>query len=494
MKPTADPKGAKLTIRGKIFSAFLLVIVITLALLWLAQVVLFDMVYSNVRIDEVKTTARHVKLSLNKDDFYRTLSFAAGKNDMCAEILSSDGSVVYDAENTTTCLIHSLTLSERKELIAISSETLFTVSYNTVSDEYEVESLTGGLLTGASNIVYIEPVSHNGDTVYLLLDAAVSPVGTVKKASASFLITLSLILVPIALLLANLIAKFIARPIGMIAEEAKNLSEARYSSVDTHSRELEALNASLVTAANDLKQVEHLRSELIANLSHDLRTPLTLIGGYAEMMRDLPTEITEENLTVIVDETRRLTSLVNDMMDISLLENGKCRPHPITFSLTREIENTLSHYREFLKKDGYVFRFIGEADAVITADKAMILQVITNLLNNAMTYTGEDLSVTVTQILQEGFVRIEVSDTGIGIDPEKLPLIWDRYYKVDDAHKRAAKGTGLGLSIVRQVITMHDGRYGVRSTKDKGSTFWFELPLTPVLPSGTDVPSLPVSP
>lgn len=479
MKPTADQPKTKRTIRQKIFLGFLIVVAITLALLWLAQVVLFDLVYSNVRTNEVKTTARHVKLYLNEANFYKMLADAAATNDMCAEVISSDGSIAYDAENTGLCLLHSLTQSQRQELIAmVDSAALLSLTYDPITEEYEVNSLNG-VLIGGSNILYIEKVTHNGETLYLLLDAAVSPVGTIKKASASFLITLSFVLVIVAVLLANFIAKLIAGPIGAISREAKNLARASYTPPDSHSAELDELNEALSTAAKDLKKVERQRTELIANLSHDLRTPLTLISGYAEMMRDLPSEVTEENLTTIVDETKRLTTLVNDMLDISLLENGQKPMQPAPFALTEAIDATVKQYRELTAKDGYSFTFTSGDSVTVIADRAMILQVVCNLLNNAMTYTGEDKTVTIEQIVNEDSVRIEVSDTGCGIEPDKLSLIWDRYYKVDAAHKRAARGTGLGLSIVRTVISLHGGRYGVRSTVGKGSTFWFELPIAP---------------
>ena len=481
MKPTPEKQKTKRTIRTKIFTAFLLIIVITLALLWLAQVVLFDLVYSNVRINEVKATAHHVKLYLDDATFFRSLGDASAKTDMCAEVIDQDGSALYDAENTGSCLLHSLTVSERRELIEMAEDgALYSVSYNPVTEEYEVDSLSGSILTGATNIMYVEAISHNGTTLYLVLDATVAPIGTVKKASASFLITLSAILVVVAVFLANLTAKLIASPIGEISREAKKLSKGSYTAVDSHSIELDELNQALLTASIELEKVEHQRQELIANLSHDLRTPLSLISGYAEMMRDLPSEVTEENLTTIVEEAKRLTSLVNDMLDISLLENGKRTPAPTVFSLTEMLKTTIRQYRELTAKDGYTFSFDPADSVVVTADEAMISQVFSNLLNNAMTYTGSDKSVTIEQIVENGAVRIEVSDTGDGIEPDKLPLIWERYYKIDDAHKRAAKGTGLGLSIVRSVISAHGGRYGVRSTVGKGSTFWFELPTTPL--------------
>ena len=110
----------------------------------------------------------------------------------------------------------------------------------------------------------------------------------------------------------------------------------------------------------------------------------------------------------------------------------------------------------------------------------MILQVIYNLINNAVNYTGAEKLVTVEQTVSNGSVRISVTDTGEGIAKEQLPLIWDRYYKVDKVHRRAMVGTGLGLSIVKQILELHGATYGVSSTIGKGSTFWFELPAVPM--------------
>jgi len=436
------------------------------------------MIYSNVRLNEVKATARHATLYLNKATFHKTLADTAKKTDSCATLLTEDGNVAYEVETTASCLIHSLILNERQELIAATEEkALYGVSYDPISEEYTFASVSSGILKGASNIIYVEKVIHNGESYYLVLDATVSPVGTVKKATASFLITLSLVLVTIALLLANFTAKRIASPIADMSREAKKLATGKYTPVISHSIELDELNEALVTAASDLGKVERQRIELIANLSHDLRTPLTLISGYAEMMRDLPSEVTAENLTTIVDETNRLNSLVNDLLDVSLLENGQRTPAPRVFDLTETLKTTVAQYRELTEHEGYRFEFEPQDEIFVMADEGMILQAFTNLLNNAMTYTGDDKTVHIETILQNNSVAVEITDTGSGIEPDKLPLIWERYYKVDDTHKRAAKGTGLGLSIVRNIITAHSGRYGVRSTVEKGSTFWFELPL-----------------
>ena len=112
-------------------------------------------------------------------------------------------------------------------------------------------------------------------------------------------------------------------------------------------------------------------------------------------------------------------------------------------------------------------------------DRSKLSQVIYNLINNAINYTGEDKTVTVEQTILDGWVTLAVRDSGPGIPPEQLPYVWDRYYKAQKAHKRAAVGSGLGLSIVRGVVELHHGRYGVESAPGQGSLFWFSLPLLP---------------
>lgn len=479
MKPTAKPEKERLTIRSKVFLGFLLIIVVTLVILWLCQVVLFDLIYSQTRVNEIKATARHTLQQADKASFYADLSSATAKNSLCATVLYADGSSAYNAENTNTCLIHSLTPPERKKLVSLMQESgknLFSITYDPVTDIYDFKPITV-YAPIASNAVFVEQFTHNGETMTLLLDGAISPVGTVTKTSASLLVVLGGLLVLIALLMATYIAKAIAKPISKISRQAKNLSSGSYEEVEGGTREVAELNEALGSACRELNKVEEIRRELIANISHDLRTPLTLIGGYAEMMRDLPSEVTPENLQTIVDETSRLTSLVNDMLDISRLESGRVIPKKAPFPLTETIRQTTERYSELTRQKGYSFSFDYTETVTVTADKELILQVFTNLLNNAMTHTGEDGKITVRQILADGKVKIEVTDTGEGIEPDKLPLIWERYYKVDAAHKRAAKGTGLGLSIVRSVIDLHGGSYGVRSTPGAGSTFWFALRL-----------------
>ena len=163
------------------------------------------------------------------------------------------------------------------------------------------------------------------------------------------------------------------------------------------------------------------------------------------------------------------------MLDLSKLQSGAQTVNAERYSLTEEIRNVLSRYD---KLADYTFRFWCDREVFVLADRLKISQVIYNLVNNAINYTGPEKIVYVRQIIEGSTVRVEVTDTGEGIPEDKLPYIWDRYYKVDKAHRRAQVGTGLGLSIVKKILEMHNGKYGVMSRVGEGSTFWFELPMS----------------
>jgi signal transduction histidine kinase len=202
-----------------------------------------------------------------------------------------------------------------------------------------------------------------------------------------------------------------------------------------------------------------------------------MIIGYSEVMRDLPGENTPENVQVIIDETERLAQLVNDLLDLSKLQAGSRQPAMEVFNLTELIEATMLRYEKLTQKDGYRVEYASDVSVDIRADRTMLLQVIYNLINNAINYTGDDKLVRVTQRLSEdgSRVRVSVTDSGVGIAPDQIPLIWDRYYKIDKVHRRAMIGTGLGLSIVKQILEAHRTTYGVESKLGEGSTFWFEM-------------------
>ncbi len=294
------------------------------------------------------------------------------------------------------------------------------------------------------------------------------------------LVVVSLVFLIFSAVLSVIVARRISKPLGEINSGVKKLAKQNYNVEFNSSGYLEAkeLSDTLNVTRKELQNVENLRQELIANISHDLRTPLTMITGYAEVMRDLPGENTPENVQVIIDESNRLTSLVNDMLDLSKLQAGAIEIEREEFSLTESINDIFKRYSKLIEQDKYNIDFVADKNAFVYADQIKIGQVVYNFINNAINHCCEDKTVIVAQKTTEKRVRVEVTDHGEGIDDEKLQYIWDRYYKVDKIHKRGVIGTGLGLSIVKNILDLHGARYGVKSKEGSGSTFWFELDVT----------------
>ena len=320
-------------------------------------------------------------------------------------------------------------------------------------------------------------ILQDGRTISLTFNAIITPVDATVSTLQLQLYMITGIMILLSVVLALVMARRVAKPIVEVSESAKMLAQGNYATrfAGHGFLEITELSDTLNTAANELSKVENLRRELMANISHDLRTPLALIYSYAEMMHDFPQEITPEQTQMIMDETTRLTSLVNDVLDVSKLETGTMELTRKTYNLTESIGEVVDRVSELVKKDGYLLTFEHDTDVTVSADEVKITQAFYNLLLNAITHGGKDKAVTIQQYIAGSAVRIEVIDHGEGISPENLPHIWDRYYKVDKKHKRSVTGSGLGLSIVKKMIELHGGDYGVISEPGKGSTFWFEI-------------------
>ena len=317
----------------------------------------------------------------------------------------------------------------------------------------------------------------NGQVVSLTFHAMITPVNATVSTLQIQLYIITGVMILASVAIALVLSDVIAKPLVRLNEGAKKLSMGNYKA-DFNGRgylEVVELSDTLNSTAIELSKVDELRRELIANVSHDLRTPLALIYSYAEMMQDFPDEITTTQVQTIMSETQRLSSLVNDILNLSRLETGTMELHIQFYNLTESIDKTVVQLSELLKNDGYSIVFKHTEDVFVTADEAKITQAFYNLLTNAVNYSTDDKHIVVRQSREHNRVRIEVDDHGEGIAPENIPYIWDRYYKVDKKHKRALTGTGLGLSIVKKIFELHQADYGVESELGKGSVFWFSL-------------------
>lgn len=372
----------------------------------------------------------------------------------------------------------AVTSSSSGDLERIRFEKIF--NRNSTADTPQTDILIKDGSDKIKNMLYVHIISlDDGSECMLIVTSSITPLSNTIEIIKDQLIVVSIVFVLLALIFSLFASRRIAKPISKTNSSAKELAKKNYD-VQFNAKgylEVEELNDTLEYAKNELAATERLQKELIANISHDLRTPLTMITGYGEVMRDLPGENTPENIQVIIDEATRLSSLVNDLLDLSKLQSGSIKPQKTRFCLSDSIQGIFERYSKLKEQDGYSIEFEYSEDVYVVADELRISQVIYNLVNNAINYAGDDKTVIVTQIVKGSIVRIEVTDHGEGIPAEDLQYIWDRYYKVDKEHKRGIIGTGLGLSIVKGILDSHNAHYGVRSVLGKGSTFWFELPI-----------------
>ncbi|WP_024832934.1 sensor histidine kinase [Ruminiclostridium josui] len=482
-------KHDKISIKYKIFLYITAFATVILILLWLFQIVFLDDFYKQIKIHSIKSMAVTIENNVETENFQEFLASLAQEEDVCIRILDEKGKTKYSVESRPDCIIHKLPSSELFRFYSKAEQNGGTyLEVFSMDKAMDKRAPTGYPFTNGfapprnlpGNIIYVKILSTGNDThAIVMLNTTITPVNATVNTLRIQLIWVTGITLLMALLMGLYISRKVSEPIIKINSSAKELAKGNYETT-FHGREyleITELNDTLNYAAKELSKVEGLRRELIANISHDLRTPLTMITGYGEVMRDLPGENTPENVQIIIDEAKRLTTLVNDILDISQLQSGTRKINVETFNITESIRGILERYNKLIEQEGYRIYFKSDKDIWVNADPIKISQVIYNLINNAITYTGSDKTVAIIQSSTPKGVKIEISDTGEGISEEMLPLIWDRYYKVDKAHKRAAIGTGLGLSIVKTILDMHGAKYGVESTLGKGSTFWFELTI-----------------
>ena len=235
------------------------------------------------------------------------------------------------------------------------------------------------------------------------------------------------------------------------------------------------------TMLEELKKAEKLRREFVANVSHELRTPLTSIRTYAETISDnkgIPQETEEEFLRVIINESDRMTKIVQDLLELSRFDSGNSSMTVEEFSIEQSLRDVHAAIALEARNRSHVFDLELEWKLPnITGDRARIEQVLMNILSNALKYTPDGGTITISCGSSADSIWVSVEDTGIGIPPEDLERVFDRFYRVEKARSREAGGTGLGLSIAKEIVARHGGGLTVDSTHGVGTTVTMTLPI-----------------
>lgn len=412
--------------------------ILILCFLWLFQIVFLGSYYKSYKTEELDEAASEIKKLPNLNS--TSVTNIAEKHDICIEIYGND--------------------------------TYIATSYNKGCMEFGNKNFKVKKEFIESNLL---------EQHYTLINASLEPLDSTTIILSKQLIITTLIVLILSLIIGYFISKKLSKPIIKISDEARKLADGNFSAdFDAQSDiyEINELANSLEYAKKELYKTEQLKQDLMANVSHDMKTPLTMIRAYAEMVRDITynnKEKREENLNIIIDETNRLTLLVNDILDLSAAQSDNIKLNIEKIDLVNLIDEVIKKFQILSEKENYQFIYNHPEKVIIKGDYKRIYQVIYNLINNAINYTGKDKKVYIDIKEEKNKYVIEIKDTGKGIKKEDIKHIWDKYYHSDKKHKRNNYGTGLGLSIVKNILQTHNFNYGVNSSS-KGSTFYFEIP------------------
>lgn len=482
-------KRRKAPLSRYVFTSLIALTAILLLLLWVFQVILLEPFYKVMKNYDILSAAETIEKNLDSDDLIPLLDHYANNRDINARIFSQVESEVTSRASFSDSYVHSMSSSDVNNYYRLAKQSggILMDTIITENIQFKLQPTNNRLPTSLSpqivkneNILYAKIITDpKGFDRMILLSSRVTPVSSTVETLQVQIMCLTIVMLVLSLLISAFISRRISKPIKKTNESAKQLAQGNYSVTFDQGlyREAAELADTLNYAAVELSKAEGLRRDIISNISHELRTPITMITGYAEMMRDLPGESSPENLQIIIDEATRLSSLVNDILDLSKYQAGTQTLNAEHMNLTELLNDIIIRYSKLVEADGYTIHFSFDGSVNVYADKLKLSQVVYNLIGNAVNYSPDDKHIRVILTQVDDHVRVEIQDRGPGIPADKLEHIWDRFFKVDATKRAKITGTGLGLSIAKNILVLHNAKYGVSSALGVGSTFWFELPM-----------------
>lgn len=481
------------SIRFKLWIYFIGFAMLLIGLIWFLQIFFLNHYYDHMKTSEITKIANLI-IDAYEDEGNNPYALSDILNDVYAinediyiQVDSTDGSMQIAPSYADHVSLYRYKYTLQMQALRTKLENSSLRKTAAISEN--PNPLTGEKTKTLGYACYLSPADKqmlpnaSYSTEFILY--IFSPLYPVKSTISILrvqLIYITIIATFLALTLALYLASRISKPIKNITHSAAEMGKGHYGIKfkGGHYTEITDLANTLTNASRELEKTDMYQKDLIANVSHDLRTPLTMIKSYAEMIRDIsgnnPTK-RDAHLSVIIDEADRLNILVNDMLNLSRMQNRSISIERANFDLKATAESLLASYDLLAEQEGYKFRFNCQSPMIVNGDEARIKQVLSNLITNAVKYCGEDMVIIINLKKSGRKVRCEVIDHGAGIAADEINHVWERYYKSSTHHVRPTDGSGLGLSIVKEILTLHKANYGVNSKIGKGSTFWFELDL-----------------
>ena len=486
-----------LGIRGQLMWFLCFICLFLLGLFWLLSTQLLEPLYTKhietqltnqadsivERLDDAIAEGKVLsswsfgQLAVNSDFFDKLtleLYTKGSLNSFCVDISDTTLHTIYKIENQSFCNLHGTYLSDSANNDKIIA-TALAMRRKCRSVGSFVQTLNPPRLSGSAQLL-VGRITADGSYTVLVTTSLVH-VTEAGKVLSTLLPLAAALIFAFSMSAAWLFSEWFTKPLRQLSGAARQVAQGDYAvQVETNRRdELGDLAQEFNHMAKEVQHAAQMQRDLLANVSHDLRTPLTLIKGYAETVRDLTGDDKkhrDEQMNIIVDETDRLTALVSSVMELSKVTSGTYKCERVHFDMGQLCDEVSERYDAICAQNGWQLKLeIPDEELPVCADPDMMQRALHNLLGNAMHHIGED-GIFVLRALRcpEG-VRVEVEDHGPGISAEDLPYIFDRYYR---SRSNAGKqGTGLGLSITKAIFQQHGFRFGVHSTVGKGTVFWF---------------------
>ena len=437
-----------------------------LALILFLQTTFLDGTYKNNKIAYLKDTAAQIDEGIQNDDILSVLEDISFSNEVCVRVITDAvGFTTY--QDASSCALGKLSSKQLNKIATTTfdngGEALFDSNSSNIKNAY----------------IYSKLSKVNDENVLIMLSTSIVPLqSTIDTMYDQFNIIIIVVVIA-TILLALCLSSLIVKPIKKIEMEATNLPSGKYDHklVKTDAREIDNLNNTLARANEEIIKADVARKELIGNVSHDLRTPLTMIVGYGEMIRDFPEENNAENINVIINEAKRLSTLVDDLLDLSKVESGKIEFHNKDIKISDLLGSVYDQFEPYCKANNIELVLnVEDGDVMVNVDENRLKQVLHNFMSNALNYNdAKDAKIIIGEEKVNGAYRIYVYDNGSGVKQEDKDKIWNRYYKVDKEHKRSHIGSGIGLSLCRDILDKMGYKYGVDSVYGEYSKFYFDI-------------------
>ena len=468
----------------RLWTYFILFTALIFTVLWLLQTVFLQSFYNAMVISNTKKAVSEIVSSSQSDDISTIIDKLSRDNSLLVFITDTDGKLLYSSDEFK--MVHNRFRGNKEKKNRSGNDF---DDYRYLPDDYsefleQLEQSENGTAEFSDDSLYIYGTyfeyGSSGKNAVLYVSTVLEAVGSSVTIISMQLIWVTALSLLSGFILSWFIARKFALPVDRLSEKAKHLGEDDYSSdfKKGFCSELDELNETLDKTNEKLIRARDFQMELLADVSHDLRTPVTMIKGYAEMIQDISWEDEKscrEDLSVIIREADRLTALVNEIMEYSELKSDSSRSELEKLDLSALTDRVSDSFGLLHKPDQLIIKKDIASGISVPGNAGQLERVLYNLMDNASRHTGEDKTIEVSLHRTDGNAVLSVKDSGSGIDPSQLEHIWDRYYT---SRMRKGKGaSGLGLAIVRQITILHNGHCYAQSEPGKGSTFIVELPL-----------------